>query len=68
MVSGDSFVSSRPDFTTSREELFQRLILSPRGGYVEYDAEHGKGRRYHITISDLLEALWAFADEKEAAA
>ena len=55
-----------PQFVTSRAELFERLILNVPSGYVVTEGEHGPGRKYHITVSDLMDAFWALCDEKEA--
>lgn len=55
-------------FTTTREELFERLVLAPPTGYVVTEGEYGPGRKYHITIADLMDAFFAFCTEKEEAA
>lgn len=53
-------------FTTTREELFERLILHTPHGFTVTEGRHGPGRKYHLTVSDLLDAFWQFCDEKEA--
>ncbi len=55
----------KPRFTTSREELFARLILHTPHGYVVTEGKYGNGRCYHITVGDLLDAFCQFCDEKE---
>jgi hypothetical protein len=53
-------------FETSREELFERLILHVPTGFTPTRNEYGEGRKYHKAVGDLLDAFWAFCDEKEA--
>ena len=58
---------AEPQIVTTRAELFQRLILNTKSGYVITEGEYGPGRKYHKTVGDLMDAFWAFCDEKEAA-
>ena len=51
--------------TTTREELFQRLVLDVPSGYRQYEGKYGPGRRYHKDTGQLIDALKAFCDEKE---
>lgn len=53
-------------FETTRDELFERLVLAVPSGYVVTEGAHGPGRKYHVTVGDLLDALREFCDEKEA--
>lgn len=62
----NSSLCAAREFTTTREELFQNLVLNVPHGYVETQGEYGPGRTYYLTVGDLLDAFWAYCDAKEA--
>jgi hypothetical protein len=53
-------------FVTTREELFQRLVLGTPHGYVVTEGEYGPGRKYHVEVGVLMDAFYAFCDAKES--
>jgi hypothetical protein len=54
------------EFTTTREELWQQLLACVPSHFTVTEGEHGPGRKYHMTVGDLMDAFWAFCDRKEA--